>query len=69
MPLIEAAASEMDPVKRAALLQEITLRLRDQGAALWLLEFSGVVGFQPGYSTDRFRIDGSVYENITYIEQ
>jgi peptide/nickel transport system substrate-binding protein len=68
MPLISAAASEMDPVKREALLKDIVLRLRDQGAALWLLELSTMSGLRPGYTAGPFRIDGSVYEQITYSE-
>ena len=58
----------MDPVKREALLKDIVLRLRDQGAALWLLELSTMSGLRPGYTAGPFRIDGSVYEQITYSE-
>lgn len=66
MPLIAAARTEMDPVKREALMQDIVRRLTDQGAALWLVESSGVVGMRPGFATPEFRIDGSLFENITY---
>jgi hypothetical protein len=57
----------MDPIKREAMLKDIVLRFRDQAAALWLVEFAGANGLQPGYQVGRFRLDGSVYEQIGYV--
>lgn len=67
MPLIDSARVEMDPVKREGLLKDIVLRFRDQAAALWLVEFAGANGLQPSYEVGRFRLDGSVFEQIGYI--
>jgi peptide/nickel transport system substrate-binding protein len=66
MPLIAASRTEMDPARREALMQDIVRRLTDQGAALWLVEFSGVVGMRPGFSTPEFRIDGSMFQDVTH---
>lgn len=66
MPLIEAAGTEMDPVKREALLKEVVLRLRDQGASIWLTEMSGAVAHKPGLDLSEFRIDGSAYAKMDY---
>lgn len=66
MPLIAAAAVEMDPVKREGLLKDVVLRLRDQGASIWLTEMSGAVAHIPGLGIGDFRIDGSAYANMTY---
>lgn len=67
MPLIDSARTEMDPVKREALLKDIVLRFRDEAAALWLVEFAGANGLQPSYEVGKFRLDGSVFEQISYI--
>jgi peptide/nickel transport system substrate-binding protein len=67
MPLLDGARTEMDPIKREAMLKDIVLRFRDQAAALWLVEFAGANGLQPGYQVGRFRLDGSVYEQIGYV--
>lgn len=66
MPLIEAAGVEMDPVKREKLLQDVVLRLRDQGASIWLTEMSGAVAHIPGLKIPEFRIDGSAYAKMDY---
>lgn len=68
MPLIEAAGVEMDPIKREELLKDVVLRLRDQGASIWLTEMSGAVAHIKGMTLNDFRIDGSAYANMTYEE-
>lgn len=66
MPLIEAAGVEMDPVKRDRLLQDVVLRLRDQGAALWISEMGGVIAHKPGIDIGPYRLDGSAFAKMTY---
>ena len=68
MPQIAEARTEMDPQKREELLKAIVLRLRDQGAALWLVEFSGILAFREGINLGKIqlRLDGSLYERVTY---
>jgi len=68
MPLIKAAGTEMDPVKREQLLQDVVLRLRDQGASIWLTEMSGAVAHVPGLDIGPYRIDGSAYAKMSYEE-
>jgi len=65
MPLIAAARTEMDPERREEMMRELVLRLRDQGAALWLVEFSGLVAYRPELEIPNFRIDGSLFDKVT----
>ena len=64
MPLINQAKVEMDPIAREKLLQNIVAELHEQGAALWLIEFSRIVAFKDSIRVGKFRLDGTMFERI-----
>jgi peptide/nickel transport system substrate-binding protein len=65
MPKVEAVRSEMDAAKREELMRHLMQDYRDAGAALWLVEFSSIIGLSPQVENFDTRSDGILYENIT----
>lgn len=47
MPLIDATRTEMDPIKRDKLMQNVMAEFNKVGVALWLVEFSTITGLSP----------------------
>ncbi len=66
MPLIDQARVEMDPIRREELLKEIIFTLSQSGAALWLVDFSGSVAYDADIEVGPFRLDGTMFEQMTY---
>ena len=66
MPLIDQARVEMDPVRREELLTEIIYTLSQSGAALWLVDFSGSVAYDANIEVGPFRLDGTMFEQMTF---
>ncbi|MDG2320905.1 MAG: ABC transporter substrate-binding protein [Rhodospirillaceae bacterium] len=66
MPLIEAASTEMDPVAREQMLKDIVLAYTESAAALWLIDFAGASAYNAGIDVGDFRLDGTVYEQMTF---
>ena len=66
LPLINAARVEMNAKVREDLLERITIKFTDQAAALFLIEFSGIVAYDPRIEIGEFRLDGSVFESIMF---
>lgn len=66
LPLINAARVEMNAKVREDLLERITIKFTDQAAALFLIEFSGIVAYDPKIEIGEFRLDGSVFESIMF---
>jgi len=65
MPMIEAAAVEMDTETRKAILEDIVTKLHDRAAALWLVDFSGTIVVRSDVSIEDVRIDGAMYETMS----
>ena len=66
MPTIDATRSEMDPMKREALMRAVMRELNDVGVALWLVEFPTVTGLAPHVQNYDTREASILYENITF---
>ena len=58
MPMIEATRTEMDPLKRDKLMQNLMAKFNDVGVALWLVEFSTITGLSPRVTKFEPRSDG-----------
>ncbi len=65
LPKIEAVRYEMDAAKRERLMQDLMADYRKAGVALWLVEFSTIVGMNTAIKNFDTRSDGILYEAIT----
>lgn len=66
MPLINAARIEMNPTRRSEMLTKVISTLSKSGAALWLIDFSGSVAFDQNIEIGDFRLDGTMFEAMTF---
>lgn len=64
-PMIEAVRYEMDTAKREALMRHLMAEYRKAAPALWLVEFSSIVGLSADIQNFDTRSDGIMYEAIT----
>jgi peptide/nickel transport system substrate-binding protein len=65
MPLLDAARTEMDPAKREKLMRNVMAEFNARGVALWLVEFSTIMGLSPRVTSYQVR-EGLLiyYENL-----
>lgn len=69
MPTIEATRTEMDPIKREALMRAVMRELNRVAVALWLVEFPLITGVAPHVQNYTTREATPLYDKITFSPQ